>query len=257
MFRSKFLLTAVVAVAAALAAPATSEAAYKVKIELFNASTNASLGSTTITDNVGPDTDGTVGTVDFNDTNLFGTNFSLKLTSFSNQSMPAGNPAQLQTQSVRLLDNDAAIDFRVVITTTNTSYTIPSPADPSKLVSTLQWSSTGNPAVAGTFQSFTSLAAGGTSEFDTTQVSTSLQNIASPGTVSTLWNRSGQAYSITNVMNISTTGVMGSSAAITGTSEVFSAPAPAGLVLVAGALPFAGLLRLRRRGLTTVPATAA
>jgi len=68
----------------------------------------------------------------------------------------------------------------------------------------------------------------------------------------------GGSYSITNTILIDNLGFGSSEGLTQGTvSSTVVAPAPNGLVMLAGALPFAGLLRLRRRGQTATPATAA
>jgi hypothetical protein len=248
MFRRSFFCVALLGALAALATPTESQADFKVKIEAYgkdgSGNYTVSKGSTTLTDG---DSDGSIS---LSNTNLFAlgsgatTGLNLSVVATSNRTESNASPAQIQdvTATVRNRTNQ---DLKLVVTVTDTGFTIPNGPNPMTMISTLGTSGTSGFGATGTFQSGVDVD---NQEF-AMDAATSTQAIGFPvasseQTRSLQFNRSG-AYSMTNQFVLYLPNSMGNAASLTGTTEVYAAPAPSGLVALVTAVPFFGLLRRR------------
>jgi hypothetical protein len=270
MFRRRLLMVA--AVAATLWASSQAQASFVLQIDVYKTSGMSlvesitestpavGLGSETLTfSHINPSSS------DFTSATL-NQDLLLEVKADSNRTDPSGNPAQIQnvTATIRNVSAHTAVGntnpatpYTVVISLTDTDFTIPVGPNPMTLTSVLQWSAAGNPAVTGSFQS---AADTGNTEFAGGSVATifTAAGTATPGSQTIgdtssantnkviQFNRSGP-YSLTNQYIINTSAQMTAAASLTGTTEVWAAPAPGGLILAATALPFVGLLRRRLR----------
>jgi len=248
MFRSKFLLTAVVAVAAALAAPARSDAAYSITFS------ETGGPSVTIADNQAGTGPPFITIANFGDLNpVSGTiattgklgDFTTALTATSSNSADNVTPAHLSFSEV-IITNTSALAKTLTITITDTGFVAP------ENVQKILDSRLGATALSGS-SSFVTL------KNSINGVDGDLLKVTAPMGNDTAINEPFAAtsgmYTVTMVVTITLSG----HGSYVGTGDAFitPTPAPAGLVMLASALPFAGLLRLRRRGAKPEAATAA
>jgi hypothetical protein len=279
MFRRRLLMAAA-AVAAALCASSQARASFVLVIDVYHTS-DLTTKIDSITENVPVAGFGqssltfqhsTPSGSDWNSAEL-NSNLLIKVEANSNNINPLGNPAQLQDVSTSVQDisgptasggnGQAAQNYTIVISLTDTGYNIPIGPNPMTMTSVLQWSAAGNPQVSGSFKS---AADTGDVQFakdpsapgdlwqsaftSSTAITTGTQNVGDLSLANTMksvqFNRSG-SYSLTNQYIINTSANMVAAASLTGTTEVWAAPAPGGLILAATALPFVGLLRRRLR----------
>jgi len=247
MFSRRFLLVAILATAGVCTAPSVSQADFKVKVDLYDSTGTTQLATTTVTDG---DNDGNIS---LSNTNLFsgitGGGLDVSLIAHSNRTNPNGNPAQLQ-DIVASIQNGSSTAYQIRVTVTDTDYLIPVGLNPMTLKSKVGNSDLGTNPVSGTFQSGVDV---NNQEF-AFGFTTATQNVATPSTVFGQFNRTG-VYSISNQFILNLSGGMTGAASLTGTSSVTAAPAPAGLILLLGAVPFVGLFRRVMK--RTSPATEA
>ena len=281
MFRSRFLLTTVVAVAAALAAPATSQATFAIKVDVFNVTVDGSgnftqgaqvgtsiivadeggVGTSTLFGSPSNDVESTFtagdpGLLDYG-RHLINNSTTSRLTlSFSsNSNAPVGNPNNLW-QTITRMTNTTGTNYRVVLTLGDI------------------FTSVGGQE-AGTFALWTTAdvnqngVSGGSKVTVGSKAIYDGSNVATDGTVtftgpinpaqtqSTTPTYFTRATGTTELYSTLTFDVLSGGSAEVSSQSMIAAPAPAGLIMLAGALPFAGLLRLRRRAQTAAPATAA
>jgi hypothetical protein len=245
MFRSKFILTAMVAVAAVLSVPAVSEAAFTVTVTIDG----VSVFSQSLPDNSANSAGITTIQGSFDNSGVSGS-FTV------NTNVPGGNTGMV-------LDSTGVItsvsgSHEVVITATAQPFT--SPGNPGDKLSLIDGISSLNATFGGVVMDLnnsTTLNLGsqdiyglvdpdnnaGTSNSVRTSGPFTKQGPSGDWTAVTQFTR-GSAYSLSSVIDLQL--ITGDSGSITTQATVF-APAPAGLAMLAGALPFAGLLRLRRR----------
>jgi len=229
MFRSRFLLTAAVAVAAALAAPATSQATFTVTIK---------EGATTVGSFTDSDNDGIItiaaGPTAFGDFSITGSfSSSTRLT-------PNVSPATLMISALSVVNNDATNAHTLTIEVSDSPFS--TPVGPKNL-----WSNLSATALNGTY-SITN-AIDGVNGTTVTASGTGPGSIVYGQGVNGVFNgpyTTGATYTLSMLatINLNAGGQLQTEG---GNAQVFPTPAPAGLVMLAGALPFAGLLRLRRR----------
>ena len=258
MFRRKFLMAAIVAGIAALAGPTASQAAFSVTMQ------SGGSGPFVVTDNLASGTVPSGGYFDFDLTttspntisiassqvgNLNGFSFSLISTSNSPGSPTAGG---LVTSSVISLSNNNATAERITLTFFSDGFAIPGagPLSLSTVITSLIGDLTPADLGAGLTQS---------------QIYSTGSGSTSASTNPAAYFQSGTTL-ITGPVSFTSTGTYsnqlvlslyleaGEDAFLQVGSRVI-APAPAGLILAATALPFVGLLRRRlRRPETTTAA---
>jgi hypothetical protein len=221
MFRSRFFLTALVAALTALAAPATSEAAFTVTITdsesgsvaaVFTRADNGVLGGFT--------------SLSFSSNYIIG----ISANSSSEPTMVANNVLTIQA-----LAGAPAATF--TITSTADGFT--SPVSPVSVQTNLTIISPAVPVTA--VSQINGVNVSGTS---ITQSTAGAYTATNP-----LFDTVTNPYSVGNVLTLTIAGggKGGTVAQVDINTEVVPAPAPAGLVMLISALPFAGILRLRRR----------
>ncbi len=250
MFR-KFLLTAMVAVTASLVAPATSEAAFAVTVTIDGHTlTAAEFAASGFYNQSGPNSSGVStisGAYDY-----VGVSGSFTVTS----NVPGSGTGYILDSSNDITSVTGS--HHVVIAALAQPFTSPgAPGDVLQLVNTLSSiggtlgglivnNANAGPALASTGQDIYAAVDPdnntGTNNGVRTANSYSLQN-GTWLTPQTPFTR-GAAYSLANVADLQV--VSGDSFSLQ-TRAIVSAPAPAGLILAATALPFAGLLRRRLR----------
>ncbi len=258
MFRSRFLLAAVVAAVASLLAPAPSEAGYSVKVKV-NGTTIA-----TINDGGLGDTNAELNGISANGTYTTGTGSDKIHYDFSGiTNSPGTTIGQMTSSSINIYSYSGAStsaaasqNYRVQLEVMSDGFTAPGQSSDLLSVQTIL---TG----LGGFNASTDLgtAGSGKNEFITTvtgagQTPASVSTNPTSFTVdvngkwssgSMTFNR-GSDYAITQSIDVlvKTTNTSDNALAFQDKSLV-AAPAPAGLIMLAGALPFAGLLRRRLR----------
>jgi len=263
MFRSRFLLTAMVAVAAALVAPATSDASFVLRVTSGALTEDIDLSTVSLTGQT--DTTGDVqytnaqrvvsgGMTLVTVTNMTIGDYVIQA-NFNQTNLPGAiTGGNLSLSGLTVTRTGTTGSSNLTLALSATGFMLPS--QQTDLVTDFTW------------QALTATAAPGrtvtmTSVFDTnnglfTLVGPNTTNVGQPGVPASqaatgfahketnLGNESGP-YSLTNMISIDNLGVGTLERLGQGTidSSVVMAPAPAGLVLLAGALPFAGLLRRR------------
>ncbi len=253
MFRRKFLTAAIVAAVATLTGPAVSQAAFEIKIEQLNVSTGAVIGSAIfITDGGGSDGDGDSDAISYTNHNIFG-GVDLKVTGSAKEASSGSQLSQVSTNVV----NTTGGAVRLRISSTR-EYTEPSGQN-LKVLASASLNQTNNYAYSGTYNAY--INGNGGLFSNGTQVNGG--NI-SPGTGvgqagGVLANPNG-VWSLTEVFDVTInnddgqghngqiTGMTGDMN-VTGTDDAptLDAPAPGGLVMALGAVPFLGLIRRRLR----------
>jgi hypothetical protein len=247
MFRSRFLLTATVAVVAALVAPATSQATFTITISDGTNSVTFTDGSLVQTNVVGANAlagdilpmSGSIGV-----SGNIGP-FSTALTGATSNSTPPVLPATLGLSQL-VLTNLTNSTQTYTITVIDDNFMVPT--GDKVVVASLAWT---NPSANVISASLATTVAG-------TPLTTLTYTSGSVGSVdntSIVEGPTSGPYTVQQVLTL-TLGAHGVFQGSAGAS-ITPTPAPAGLVLLAGALPFAGLLRLRRRLTKVAPTTAA
>jgi hypothetical protein len=274
MSRWRFLLTAVLAVAGGVLAPATSRAAFLLKITASGSISPFQLDLT------GADTgfpvgitgggSYTLGTDPFNNRTVSGTfgNYTFQLTATNNVPGTSPNgPGTLVLTSVTINHNTSTTADAISISLTGTGYT--NPTSPLRAFSTAFGEappSGGGVAGNGT-DVFTSIydpnnnafgVPGSTSNGSTTSLSWTTTPTANQQSNNQSTNLIGAfTYSLTNTISITNAGsgrILTEGTATSNVANAVAAPAPSGLILAAGALPFVGVLRRKFRA---APKTAA
>jgi len=234
MFRLKFLTAALVAAVAVLAAPATSQAAFKLRLDAGN---NGSF-ETTITDNDANDTNSMVGVIGYSNSNFGG----FLITATTGTSKPVLGSGMLGLVSVEVSGAAGTIGIEL----TDTDY---QPALPGSYILSVAGVTSEDPSAL-------SFQAGGTNsntEFDLTHST----GVVTGNPVGGSSFATGGSFTSGNASPYSLTirAVITHNSALDNTffdAELRPAPAPAGLVMLASALPFGGFL-LRRLRKPTVP----
>jgi len=278
MFRSRFLLTAAVAVVAALAAPATSQAGFLLKLETgsVGGATIASEELNLLTLGTGPGSQGGASWDTFTRTLVGGeTKISFSNLVFNGYTIQTEGSvmnvpgeqfgAWLNTDSFTVNRTMATApeatnsNAQLRVSITATDYELP---DPQRLLlaqmnvkTGSQVGTTAKVTAANYFDA--SNDPYGTDATNSLSVTGNSKNIAKDSEAN--FSSSSDFFSITNVVTVENlaVGTAGPRSVEAHISSTVVAPAPPGLVMLAGALPFAGLLRLRRRAQTASPATAA
>jgi len=238
MFRSRFLLTAAVAVVAALTAPALSQAGYSVTI---------SDGTTSQTFTGDPDE---FGIYDITKTFTY-SGGALKVTLHGTTNSP-GSPeglAQVTSQTTSVEGTGTLTAKTITVTNSTTDFSL-SPLNGTLTTwlqaTTLLGTATGNSMIDGSPNIASAVSSSGTGSNDSSSTQVSYGDPFSLGNTVTL---NLAAHTVSSGSQIL--------AQVQLDSSINAAPAPAGLVMLASALPFAGLLRLRRRQPKTDVVTAA
>ncbi|MBP3960486.1 hypothetical protein J8F10_35115 [Gemmata sp. G18] len=238
MSRLKFLMVATVAAAAALVAPAKSEAALTVTIK-----DGANTTILTDGDNDGLITTPTAATNSTTGGVVVG-GYRIGLTS---SFTPGAISSELTTNTtLRVFRTGGAISGPLTITVLEDNLTTPvAPASGLlnllNALTLLQVTGTGSNVSVVTIAS--NIPAGAGDPTSTSAVT--LSNPNSGGDSHTTFKQTTNPYSLSQVFTV-TLG-SGGSANFSGTGSVNAAPAPAGLVMLATVLPFAGMLRRRLR----------
>lgn len=242
MFRSRFLLAATVAAVALLAGPATSQAAFTVYAK--QAGVNSGNYTAVLS---GPD---------FVPLSASGTYGSFQFTIYGASSNNAANLSELLTSTTRV-QNITGTQAKIELLVVQSNYTLPS--GPQLSVS----SSMGGSITAGTLTMTPLFQAW--ADATNTATSTPIGTTAGPqngvqtgssydtGTATTGFTKGPGAFSLYSLTTLELTG--GGVANFSNQVNVTTVPAPAGVVLLASALPFA--VGLRRRFRKATPATAA
>jgi len=263
MFRSKFLLAAVVAAAAiALAAPATSQAGFSVKavvgankatINDNNTPANTTAGSTA---NV-TDRSAAAGTISTNTVNAGLNHNGDDIAPFTVGGVRIGFSAQINENSAQsllssstdlVLKNNSGAAVTVVLTISYDGFTLPGNApEDLKLNNELTITAFNNSVGTKSTTSSTGSVKAKTSANDDPVTSGEVGgNVAGLYTSDAIFHRTSTPYTMTQTITVKL-GV-GESVKFDQESTLTPVvPAPAGLVLLATALPFAGLLRRRLR----------
>jgi len=249
MFRSSFLWTAMAAVAAALAAPATSQATFTATLSVDGGSGFTITDGTT---GVNPDgaLDGTISLAPPPPNSAALGPFVASGSVTTSNSASGAIPATLRINSFSLQNTDS-IAHALTLTIEDDKFT-----NPQELK--ILWSNLSATSLNGTFAltNYVDGVAGTT----LTATGNGAGVIAYGQPTNGIFEEPfapnvGTNYSIKMVVTVTLAG--GGSLELAGAqARVYPTPAPAGLVMLAGALPFAGLLRLRRR-LPKPEATAA
>ena len=231
MFRSRFFRATMLAMVAMVAAPATSEAGFSITLSVGSDPANR----ITIDDNSSGDSNSTAGLITTSGS-LAGFTYSGNF-AFSNSGPSAGGSAILTITSltINLTGNTAKT---LVITLQDTGFNSPVPGAAYVTSQLTAQSLNGATNSSAQFQSYVGGVAG-------TQLS--VENLGmTPGAKKFTDGMivPSSPYTLSNVLTLNLDA--GSVIQATGSTEVTSTPAPTGLVMLAGALPFAGLLRLRR-----------
>jgi len=269
MFRSRFLLTAAVAVAAALAAPAVSQAAFQIRLEAGSENATIDLttgkvlsatggsgftaGSTLATSNPGAGS----GNYLFFAPGSFGSTFaSLQFRGYLIQTesdvnnhpgtQVMGNLYLGTTQVTNV--SAGASPAALKISVTDTDYTLPSAVN-RYIETTFNGTVTNSTAVADLYSYY----ANGTTPFDTAvnvagedlHAQATQGHPASGAPVTSPSFAATGPYTLTNSIVI--TGLSTGQVATASVDQVVHAPAPPGLVMLVGAVPFFGLIRRRLR----------
>jgi len=272
MFR-RFFLTAAAAVAVGLIAPATSQAAFasnfQMRIQRLDPTLGTVIGTLDLDTGVGTDagdrtlTDNLT-SADLNpaanhmliaQTNAFGipaTGTDGLTVSVTSNRQDEVDHALLNEVNTTVTNNTGSI-VRLRVTVTS-AFQLPA-GNPLNIVGSTVYNSVGTSGLSfyndgaggnpeGGFWVFHDTAATpfsqAATDFNVTTPTTSVQSGANS------FARAGD-YSVTLVMDF-TLAAGGSVDGLTGTARIDAAPAPAGLILAATALPFVGLLRRRLRG---------
>ncbi|AMV27741.1 hypothetical protein VT84_25290 [Gemmata sp. SH-PL17] len=236
MSRLKFLMVATVAAAAALFAPAKSEAALTVVIK-------DGANTTTLTDG---DNDGLIQTTAATNATTGGIVVGGYRIGLTSSFTPGSFSSDLTTNTtLKVFRTGGAISGPLEITVMEDNLTTPT-AGPSGLLNLLnsltllQVGGSGSQVSAVTTAS--NIPAGPGDPKSTSAVTLSALG---SGDSDTTFAQTTNPYSLKQVFTV-TLG-SGGSANFSGSGSVNAAPAPAGLVMLATALPFAGLLRRRLR----------
>jgi len=231
MFRSRFLLTAVVAVASALLVPATSQATFTL----------------TVTEIGGPTSGPITGTGAITFTAIPFGDFTIQTTTTTSNSTSNTTPAMMSILNTTVT-NQAGGPRTVVITATDDQFNVPTTD-----LKTVWTSLAGSFLTTGSTVTLKSTLEG-TDGTPVSQTGNAL-NIGAAQQVNDSISSNVSPYHLTLTMTI--TLQAGGSYSGSGNVNVYPTPAPAGLVMFASALPFFGLLRLRRRSAKPEAATAA
>jgi len=275
MLRSRFLWTAAVAVVTSLVAPAVSEAAFQIRIsdgtngatyEMEGTASNAPNAPTNVTGagvniqtylvNPNPPLGSTMSyTVSFRVGN-----FTVESQVATTNAPGSTSLGFLTLRNTTVTNTGTSTSLASLsIELTSTPYNNPQPQDGYIMSSTFGANFDQFENATQSVQ-MTSAFANGTTLFDYSgAVQTRTVTAAQPQT-SVITDQAipggSTPFTLTNrtVVNL----VGGGTVSIANVrTDIRPAPAPAGLVMLAGALPFAGLLRLRRRVPSVTPATAA
>jgi hypothetical protein len=263
MFR-RFLLTAVTAVIASLASNAKSEAAFSVKIDVYSTNPYSStgainpfvsggtlLGSQEIFDGSAGD-----GNSNPNRISLIATIAGVNIDISSLTNGPSGNPAWVSQTTANLTNVTRTLNRWVVITITDTFSPIGT-GDGAPFSLSTTANTTGQPPSGGLTKGAGVRVVSGVEGTDPNQVYTDTLTLPNSATAPlttdpVAFDRLAGDFKLKNFIVVS---LPGASGAAPGSSASFSssamavsvAPAPAGLIMAATALPFFGLLRRRLR----------
>jgi len=243
-----------------------SQAGFEVRFEVFNASTNAQIGSTIVVGDdtsgamfgtPGGDSDTSAGHIGYSSNALNVTGLKLSnLTATSNAPSPAAALLSGMTASLR---NESATDYRVRITLSDDQFNTPGAVgDVVSFYSMITSATAGGTGASGTYVTKV-FEPNESSDSDGAAVTNALSIPLTPGSPTTsdsvYFTRSTSTYTLQAVYDVTLNA--GGGEVNFSTTSVLAAPAPPGLAMMIGALPFAGLLRLRRRPAKVEAATAA
>jgi hypothetical protein len=238
MFRSRFLMAAFVAAIAALAGPATSQAAFTIKIS----------------DGVNPDINisGSGSTYSNNNIILGGLNIQITVT---NNSPGTTSNSQVSNTTLAISAANGAIAATTLTITVNVSGFANAAANTPANIHTSSSAST----LEGTSNAFSTLNGSHIAGSDV-----SLPNGGGFGFKDSAVNTPSNPYSLGNTLVLSLDAFVGSKdntlanvnvdSKLTSPGNLRFVPAPAGLILAATGLPFFGLLRRRMRRTETAVA---
>ena len=255
MFRSRFLLAAVVAAVASLTAPATSQAAFYVTLSGDGSNTYV-INDQNSPANTGPFNDRNNAIDEVNNIRVAsGTgatptlynsiNFSLTTLTDNPGTSVSGNVFATTAHIV----NTSASQKRITFTITSSGFTSPGQAGDTLYAQTVLTSLTGlttSNLGSGANQSQFVTTITGTGQTPNS-VSTSADSFVQSGTQ--MWSNQvsfirGSDYTISSTYDLY---IAAGATVDFQVNSVVAAPAPAGLIMLAGAMPFAGLLRRRLR----------
>jgi len=262
MFRRKFLIAALLAATTLLVAPATSEATFQFKLKLETEQAGGSaefdllagsalvLGGTGGAGNgaysfgifsrtvTGIETDANFANLQFG-----GYTISVNFNNTNSPGDPNGGWLTITGLNITRAPSGPSADT-LKISLTATDYDLPDPQKVMRTGFTLQApnASAGSISLTSYYDSTNSLYGTGASNNMTASLPS---NVGSTEKFATLGSSTG-TYSLTNVIDLSNLNKGGSINQGTITTTVI-APAPPGLVMLVGALPFFGLLRRRLR----------
>jgi len=252
MFRRKFLITAMLAAITLLAAPAVSQAAFS--LQLSGGASTYTVNDQNSPSNVGPYVDekasaltGVNKILVSSDSggNYNGIQFELTTTTNNPGTAVDGNVFATTAH----LDNQTGSGKTIVFTITSSGFTSPGQAGDKlysqtelTLITGLTQSNLGTGAQQSSFT--TKITGAGQ---DPSSVTTNPSNWTTSGTQ--LWSdpvyfTRGSDYTITSTYSVY---IAAGARVDFQVNSVVAAPAPAGLVMFAGALPFFGLIRRRLR----------
>lgn len=272
MFRSRFLLAAVVV---ALIAPAASQAAFTMTLNQTAGAAAPTVGNNTpfvITDLAGPITAPAAGTIfdssgviPTTSTNGFGqitlatSNGSSSLpnngatfgaffiTFTGDRGSSASGSNVIGTTNSTIVSNSSSASATLVLTLTEDNFTLPTSLGVYNVKNTLAILSFTGSTVGALLSSASTVSDNPTGNTATISNSFTSSQINTPQTAAatTQWTRTASNYTVSHTVTLT----LAASASINfqARTDVTPAPAPAGLIMLAGALPFAGLLRRRLR----------
>ncbi len=255
MFRSRFLLAAVVAAVASLAAPATSQAAFYVTLSGDGINTYV-INDQNSPANTGPFTDLNNASSQVNNIQVASAGASTTLYNSIDFSLTTrtNNPGTASLGNVFAstanLVNTSNAQKRITFTITSSGFTSPGQAGDTlyarTVLTSLMGLTTSNLGSGANQSQFVTTITG--SGQVPNPVSTSADSFVQSG--NQMWSNQvsftrGSNYTMSSTYDL----YIAANATVDFqvNSVVTAAPAPAGLIMLAGALPFAGLLRRRLR----------
>jgi hypothetical protein len=230
MLRLRFTLAAIIAAIALFVAPATSKADFTVTI------TNTETGSIAASFDISSNN----GIISEQTTSAFSSDYLVGITATSNS--PGGAVGEVANDVLSFQTTSTSV-APATFTITTTADGFSSPASPVAVTTNLTINS-----------NLEGASITGVSQINSTNVAgTSITSVSTPSfyTATNPDLTTSSPYAVGNVLTLvmagGSFGLDTTIAQVTINTQVVAAtPAPPGLVMLAGALPFAGLLRLRR-----------
>jgi len=233
-------MVATVAAAAALVAPATSQAAFK--LTLTGGAPDPLVVNDRYTGSPTPDAnDGSnlKGTINFSDT--YG---GLSISTTSGTSNLPGVPQAKVTTSNLVISNTSGSTKTITVMFSEDGYTGPGGIGTQDFLNGFVSNFTGTGGVSFKFHAQV-IENGGGSTYTTSDVTLTTVNSANSPTNTVAFTRATSSYTLISWAEITLDN--NSDVTFNTRADVTATPAPAGLLMFATALPFAGLLRRRLR----------